>query len=253
MAFLQVEFYSQVLGMETAADVILPVGVKSRAYEDKIKHIPVLYLLHGFSEDHTCWMRRSSIERYVRSLNLAVIMPNVHRSFYIDMKAGGAYFTFLTKELPAVMKHMFPLSDKREDTFIAGLSMGGYGAFKAALSYPDRYAGAASLSGALDIYRVFEDKEHMTEARAVFGDAVDGCNDLYALAGQCGEIPPLLQCCGIEDFLYGDNVKFRDVIRQKAKDYTYEEGPGTHNWDFWDTYIQKVIPWMIQRNPTIQK
>src|SRR5690606_35149889 len=116
----------------------------------KKKH-PVLYLLHGLSDDDTIWLRRTSIERYVAGLGLAVVMPNVHRSFYADMAYGGQYWTFLTEELPRVAGDFFPLSDAREDNYVAGLSMGGYGAFKWALSYPERFAAAGSLSGVLDL------------------------------------------------------------------------------------------------------
>ena len=93
-------------------------------------------------------------ERYVEGLNLAVIMPAVQNSFYTDMVHGGKFLTFLTEELPAMLHDLFPLSTERADTFVAGLSMGGYGAFKLALTRPDLYAAAASLSGALDIREV---------------------------------------------------------------------------------------------------
>lgn len=102
---------------------------------------PVLYLLHGLSDDHTIWHRRTSIERYVSALGLAVVMPNVGKSFYTDMANGGNYFTFITEELPTLVQSYFPVSAKREDNFIAGLSMGGYGAFKVALSCPEKICG----------------------------------------------------------------------------------------------------------------
>ncbi len=119
----------------------------------------VLYLLHGYSDDQTAWQRWTSIERYAEGLNLAVVMPAAQNSFYTDMVHGGKFFTFLTEELPAVVHDLFPLSTERADTFVAGLSMGGYGAFKLALSRPDLYAAAASLSGALDICEVVKEND----------------------------------------------------------------------------------------------
>ena len=113
---------------------------------------PTLYLLHGMSDDHTAWQRFTAIERHVSHLNLAVVMPTTHLGWYTDMEYGNRYWTYLTQQLPGICRSFFHgMSDKREDTFIAGLSMGGYGAFKAALGAPETFCAGASLSGALDI------------------------------------------------------------------------------------------------------
>src|SRR5690554_3142250 len=136
MALIQCNFYSESLGVSTAMNVILPqqtttqIGMNSR--ESGGRH-RTLYLLHGLSDDHTIWLRRTSIERYVAALGIAVVMPAVNRSFYTDMHHGAAYWTFISEELPSLARSFFPLSDLREDNFVAGLSMGGYGSFKLAL------------------------------------------------------------------------------------------------------------------------
>src|SRR5665647_1599457 len=130
MAFIQCDFYSEALGLSTSMSVILPqqtktqIGMKGNVFT--IKH-PTLYLLHGLSDDHTIWMRRTSIERYASELGIAVVMPAVHRSFYTDMANGLNFWTFISEELPSIARSFFPLSEKREDNFVAGLSMGGYG------------------------------------------------------------------------------------------------------------------------------
>ena len=252
MAFLQCDFFSEVLGLSCSMNVILPqqtigqTGIGNRQSGEK--H-PTLYLLHGQSDDHTIWMRRTSIERYVTHLGLAVVMPAVHRSFYTDMEAGYRYFTFVSEELPAIARSFFPLSDKREDNFAAGLSMGGYGAFKLALSCPDQFAAAASLSGAVDICRMKSDEN--PEHRNIFGSLdklVGGKNDLVHLAKNVaasqGPKPMLYQCVGTEDFLYENNIHFRDTIQELGLDLTYEEGPGSHEWGYWDQMIQKVLEWL---------
>jgi putative tributyrin esterase len=218
---------------------------------DDHKH-PTLYLLHGLSDDHTIWQRRTSIERYVQSLDLAVVMPEVHRSFYTDTATGQRYWTFISEELPALARSYFPLSDLREDNFVAGLSMGGYGAFKLALTHPKRYAAAASLSGAVDICGVFknEDEPWLAEMRNVFGspEALQGSrNDLFYLADQLAKKkkrPRLYQYCGTEDFLYSDNLRFREHLKALGIQATYEEGPGTHEWQYWDQQIQRVLAWL---------
>src|SRR5262249_36404389 len=143
-----------VLGLMSTMSLLLPAPPPAETGgtpASRRPRYPVLYLLHGMSDDHTVWQRRTSIERYVTRLNLAVVMPAVQRSFYTDTQTGQRYWTFISEEVPAVARAYFPLSELREETYVAGLSMGGYGAFKLALTYPERYAAAASLSGALDV------------------------------------------------------------------------------------------------------
>src|SRR5215211_3786089 len=154
MAHLRCDFFSDTLGLSTSMTVILPqptqnqIGMAGAAAEGPP---PVLYLLHGLSDDDTIWLRRTSIERYVAPLGLAVVMPQVHRSFYTDEHYGGRYWTFLSEELPDLVGSWFQVSQRREDTFVAGLSMGGYGALKWALRQAGRFAAAACLSGAVNV------------------------------------------------------------------------------------------------------
>jgi putative tributyrin esterase len=256
MALIHCDFFSEVLGVSTSMCVILPQNTKSQigmGGSEKKTAYPTLYLLHGLSDDHTVWQRRTSIERYVASLGIAVVMPAVGRSFYTDMKYGYKYFTFISEELPEIARSFFPLSDKREDNFVAGLSMGGYGAYKIALTCPDKFAAAASLSGAVDIAdivarpNVTEDLELIN----VFGDlnAVAGSNhDIFHLVDKldCSNEPKpkLYQCCGTEDFLYDQNVKFKNYMAGKNFDFAYEEEPGMHEWGYWDNKIQRVLEWL---------
>ncbi len=258
MALINCDFFSEVLGLSTSMCVILPqntknqIGMKGSSSKDKY---PVLYLLHGLSDDHTIWQRRTSIERYVADKGIAVIMPNAGRSFYTDMDHGYNYFTFLTEELPEIARAFFPLSEKREDTFAAGLSMGGYGAFKLALSNPEKFAAAASLSGAVNIAGTTTNKDNdvvkNSELTNIFGDLgslKESKHDLMYLADKVskskGPKPDLYQCCGTEDFLYKDNITFRDYIKNTSLSLTYEEEPGTHEWGYWDRKIQRVIEWL---------
>ncbi len=261
MILNEIALYSNELDLRSKLFVILPQRTIAERRKQPQARFRTLYLLHGHSDDHTAWQRWTSIERYVEGLNLAVVMPEVHNSFYTDMAAGGKYFTWLTEELPAELMDILPLSDKREDTFVAGLSMGGYGAFKLALSRPDLYVAAASLSGAVDICRDAlqvhpEDPENagwIAKMRTIFGDLekVHGSrHDLFALAEKvaAGPVKPkLFQYCGTEDFLYAGNVHFRDFIRTLPLDLTYTEGPGDHTWKYWDAAIQQVLEWLPLR------
>lgn len=257
MILNEVNFFSETLGLRSTMYVLLP---QRRLLDGNNKRKPkyrTLYLLHGHSDDHTAWMRWSSIEKYVEGLNLAVVMPAVHLSFYTDMVHGGKYWQYISEEVPAVVRNMFSLSSKREDNFVAGLSMGGYGAFKLALTHPDRFAAAASLSGAVDIREVVkahgqpQDEAWLAGMRNVFGDlskVPNSKHDLFMLAKKVTKAPVrprLYQCCGTEDFLHADNVRFRDAVRKLPLDLTYEEGPGEHNWAYWDAMIQNVLAWMF--------
>src|SRR5512146_1475299 len=135
MILTEVHFNSEVLTLRCTMNVLLPQRTLAEAQSKEKPKYRTLYLLHGHSDDHTAWQRWTSIERYVEGLNLAVVMPAVNLSFYTDMAYGGKYGQFLSEEVPAVVRDMVPLSSAREDSFVAGLSMGGYGAFKLALSY----------------------------------------------------------------------------------------------------------------------
>ncbi len=262
MALIHCDFFSEVLELSTSMCVILPQitkpDIQKSIYQGTYKY-PTLYLLHGMSDDHTIWQRRTSIERYVDPLGLAVVMPAVQRSFYTDMAYGKPYWTFISEELPALARTFFPLSEERADNFVAGLSMGGYGAFKLALSHPERYAAAASLSGAVDIVSTANTPldPWSAEMRSIFGElpSLPGSkNDLYYLAKQVADFeiskPLLYQWCGKDDFLYGDNVRFRDYIKTLDLDLTYEEGPGGHEWACWDAHIPTCISLAPIKPPT---
>ncbi|CAG7646162.1 alpha/beta hydrolase [Paenibacillus allorhizosphaerae] len=259
MAFIDCHFFSETLGLSTSMYVILPqktsgqIGMKGNVTGDK--H-PVLFLLHGMSDDHTIWLRRTSIERYVANLGLAVVMPSVHRSFYADMAHGPKFWTFVSEELPRIARSFFPLAEERERTFVAGLSMGGYGALKLGLTHPERFGAAASLSGATDVFEFATTRASNAEARNIFGSTglIPGSgNDLFHLAEQLAASdrprPNLYQCCGTEDFLYGANIRFRDRCRSVGLELTYEEEPGTHEWGYWDKKIQRVLEWLPLNGP----
>ena len=251
MAYTTFHFKSKVLEKDTAVNVILPLRYNDGALA-KDHRSPVLFLLHGLSDDYTSWMRMSSIERYVRHKNLAVVMPDADRTFYANTKSGRRYFDYITKELPEVMEHIFPIYNEKKHRFVAGFSMGGYGALKCALTPPYNYRACASFSGAVDIYRVHSNTERMAEVLSVLGSAVDEENDLMALVQNAGKnIPPIYQSCGMEDFLYKDNLTLKSVVEPVCPDYYFEDGHGMHSWDYWDKHIEKAIGWFEKFDPDI--
>jgi putative tributyrin esterase len=209
------------------------------------------------SDDATAWVRRTSIERYAAPLGLAVVMPQVHRSYYADEVYGGRYWTFLTEELPGVVQDFFRLSERREDTFVAGLSMGGYGAFKWALREPHRFGAAASLSGALDVagrttQRNRPEDPRMTER--IFGDVPVAGSDadlLHLVAGaERAALPALRAWCGLEDGLLEANRRFAAACTAVDLPVELVEGPGDHDWAYWDARIVDVLDWLPLERPT---
>lgn len=250
MALIQCSFFSETLGLSVNMNVILPQETQSQVgmagFSGKGKH-PTLWLLHGLSDDHTIWCRRTSIERYAAEYGLAVVMPAADRSFYCDMAYGGKYFTYIAQELPALARSFFPLSERREDNFVAGLSMGGYGALKLALTYPERYAAACSLSGCTDIALLFQGQDNETLTYPIFGgqDPKGTENDLFWLLEQNVKegksLPSLFSYCGTEDFLFDSNQRFSSHCSELGVPLHYTTMPGTHEWGFWDRNIQEFL------------
>ena len=256
MALIQVQCFSEALRVQTTVYVIMPeaaqgIGIKAA---DKAELPKVLYLLHGYSDDHSIWLRRTSVERYAAAHNLAVVMPAVNHSFYCNEVYGEKYWDYVAEELPAVMHRFFRLSDKPEDTFVAGLSMGGYGAMKLALSFPERFGVAACFSGALDIADTYRSGRHQTaEQTRIFGDTstLPGSdNDLFHLLeknAKSAKKPRLYVSCGTADFLYHQFKKFLPAAEKAGWNVTsYEEADVGHEWAFWDREISKFIPWMLK-------
>jgi S-formylglutathione hydrolase FrmB len=248
--------------MQVSFLVVIPqptvrqIGVTGGSARERF---PVLWLLHGLSDDHTIWLRRTSIERYATERGLAVVMPAVGRSFYQDTVSGAAYWRFLSDELPELCRDWFPISAAREDNFAAGLSMGGYGALRLVLAYPERYAAGASLSGAVDVNGILAEARRSgsplprRELEGTFGPDLDVAGtdaDLFHLsqhvAGRpVGEPPPALYVsCGTEDALLASNRSFHEHLEAIGLAHVYAERPGAHDWAFWDDEIQRVLDWL---------
>jgi putative tributyrin esterase len=252
MAQVSCSFFSDSLEMGTSVSVVLPqateaqIGVAPAAGGGDP---PVLYLLHGLSDDHTAWVRYTSIERYAAAAGLAVVMPAVGRSFYADEVHGQRYWAFVSEELPRAMRSFFRLSERREDTFVAGLSMGGYGAFKLALTHPDRFAAAASLSGALDVVELAGRPERRELFEGVFGGVPGPRDDLFALleAADAGSLPALHVSCGTDDPLLPMNRRFASEAERAGAKVTTDLRPGGHEWGLWDGVIRDVIDWLPVR------
>lgn len=237
MAHLRCDIKSQVLGMTTSLEVVLPD-------EGKLRDAPVVYLLHGLSDNCSGWCRYSAVERYAFNHGAALIIPEVQRSFYTDMALGLDYFTYVSRELPKLCAHYFGLGARREQTYIMGLSMGGYGALKCALTYPKHYAGCASFSAVTDIRRrsaECPDSQNREEFQAIFGPEVKvpANASLFDLLGRrkAEDLPKFFVTCGEQDVLYEENCRFVRALEEKGAAVDFRHWPGDHTWDLWDRSV----------------
>jgi putative tributyrin esterase len=237
MAFATMNFSSPAIGKASAFNVILPESEHPGPY-------PVMYLLHGLSDDHTVWSRRTSIERYVSNLPLIVVMPDTHRSWYTDAKQGYDYEAHIVQDVVGFADRHFNTIKNRTGRVISGLSMGGYGAMKLGLKYPNLFCSISSHSSAFTSWRVKRDDRFAAEIRRVFGEHPDGGpNDVYELVKNIGRdmLPRIRFDCGKEDFLIAQNRAFHKRLDKLRIPHVYEEFPGIHEWSYWDKHIQQSI------------
>jgi len=238
MAFCELHFYSRSLDKQTAAYVLLPQTQPVSAGP-----FPVFYLLHGLGDDHTIWMRRTSIERYVQDLPLIVVMPDGGRGFYTDAEQGFAYESAIIRDLVPFVDATFHTRAERDGRCIGGLSMGGYGAVKLALKYPELFCSATSHSGALTKAHYRRSGE-TAEFDRIFGvNGLGGPNDVFALAEKIDrkKLPTLRIDCGTEDYLLDRSREFHAHLEELGIPHEYEEFQGAHEWSYWDARVQEAI------------
>ncbi|MDR3706848.1 MAG: alpha/beta hydrolase family protein [Capsulimonadaceae bacterium] len=216
---------------------------------------PVLYLLHGMSDNNTAWTRRTSIERYVEDLPLIVVMPDGDRSFYCDAieRPTWKYESYITSDLIDFVDETFRTVRSPKGRAIAGLSMGGYGAMKLALKFPKLFGVGISYSGALLAAARSESPEWSAskEWTDIFGPAPKGGpNDTLALAEAAagkGNAPALWIDCGSSDFLIEENRAFHEHLNRLGIAHEYSEHEGAHSWDYWDAALLRTLPWLKER------
>lgn len=253
MALITCNFSSELLGKAVTLNAVIPQKPRGAAPEK----YRTLFLLHGLSDDQSTWCRYTSIERYARECNIAVIMPDGGRSFYTDAANGFKYWSFISEELPEFAASIFPLSLKREDCFAAGLSMGGYGALKLGLRCPEKFSAVAALSPVVDLERRFNASESASwrpELENIFispAEAKLRGNDLFTLAENAVSsgktLPRIISFCGTEDFMIEDNRKFNAFMKEiKFPEFHSYEYPGSHNWGFWDAHIQQALAFFLK-------
>lgn len=259
MALIEVNFVSKLLLRTVTFNAVIPLDglAKMEALGDK--KFKTLYLLHGSFGNHTDFISGTRIQRWADEHHLAVIMPAGENQFYIDKPKFSEYYgAFVAKELVDFTRSLLPLSDKKEDTYIAGLSMGGYGAIVNGLKYHDTFGAIGALSPGL----ILDDIINQTQLFEDIGIALPLCDyyldglesvkgsdkDYYYLVDQLkqsgAEFPKLYMAIGQDDFIIEPVQKFKSYLDENQIEVTYIEGAGQHDWDFWDTYVHHLIEWL---------
>ena len=242
MNLFTVDFQSYSLHKQTTVHVLCPQEV------DRASGFPSLLLLHGMTDDQG-WIRHSLVENYAQKQGVCLVIPNADLSFYTDMAYGGDYLTFLAEELPDFFGNYFPMVNMRKNRFVAGNSMGGYGAFLLAMRYPQMFSAAFSLSGPMKIswiYRILSDKK-LTEVFAS-GDT-DKLELTVRQIAADERIPDLLinslvdlyAFCGKQDYHYESNLLFSEIVRPLGINYQLRTGKGGHDWDYWNGQLPELF------------
>jgi putative tributyrin esterase len=257
MALLRIDHVSESTKVCLPLYMILPDPVRINGVP--VRDRKVLYLLHGLSDDGSAWQRFTSIETLASDYGLVVVMPSVGRSFYTDMPNGQNYFTYISAEIPQYLKDVFALDPKREDTYLAGLSMGGYGAMKSAFQHPEKFAAVASFSGVLSMEGMRNHKD--TDPRAaefslLFGDLekvpgsqFDPITWVNEAAAHKEGLPKLYAACGKQDDLYPLNKYFEATCKTVGIPLDFHEEDGKHDWYFWDRQICRFLDLVLGARP----
>ena len=209
---------------------------------------PVLFLLHGFGNNRAGWLNYTNVEMYAEERHIAVVTISAENKGYMDVR-GDKFFRFISEELPEFVRMMFPISERPEDTYLAGLSMGGFGTLIHGLTCPENFCAIGPLSAApsmtrsmLETYGRGPDAKPEDPNDNITVDALESARKNMELGKK---FPKVYMACGKNDFLYENNVKTRDALRELGLDVTWDELEGyAHEWRFWDIEIEKFLDWI---------
>lgn len=270
MSVVQVNLKSQYLAAMSPITIILPdpsLSMPPKDFYESGEKFKVLWLLHGTFGDSSDWLHFTRIELYAREHNLAVVMPSAMCSDYVNWSGFGLGYNMydhLFEELMPMIYNWYPISDKREDNYIAGLSMGGFGTMVYALNHPEKFAVAASLSGPIldphnpvnvrpangsaphmKAFRPNRKENQINNAGGQEGYLKSPANTWDKLIENMNngvDMPELYFCSGTADWMYPAYVHFKEYALENKVPAIFEEEPGyNHEWRFWDMYIEKVI------------
>lgn len=252
MALITVNHHSKVLEKHHSFQVILPEEDTHYQKGAEVTQLKSILLLHGLSNDETIYTRYTNIERCANDAHIAVIIPSVGKSFYTNMTHGQKFYDYIF-EVHDYAHQILPLSREREDNFVAGHSMGGYGTLKMAFTAGERFGKACSMSAVTDFQHMLDYSWFDFPKSAIVGDLKNVEGTLFDIAylaenafKEKKEIPKLYMMCGTEDVLYPDNLAFKEFLEAQKVPLKFEDGSGDHNWDYWSQGIEKAIAWFAK-------
>ncbi|MDY6104172.1 MAG: alpha/beta hydrolase-fold protein [Acetatifactor sp.] len=261
MAVAHIEYFSAALWRPINIKAIIPTDAATEGNKHFERPAKLFILLHGYAGASGDWLYSSKINEYAAKYNLCVILPSGENSFYLDGEATGRkYARFVGQELPDFAKRSFGLKCEREDIFIGGLSMGGYGALHTALAYPETFGAAIGLSSALihgaveqmepgtdngvanyEYYELMFGKKGSSDERAGNLEAI-----VRKLKAEKKQFPRIYMACGTEDFLYERNKAFEAFLSEEQVEHTFMQSPGVHDFVFWNQYLEPSIRWFLK-------
>jgi len=260
MAYFRIDYFSNALRRQASFEMLVPNDLRADipGQESAYARRPMktLFLLHGYTGKAGNWVPEYLAQQY----NFAIVMPSAENSFYLNgLSTGHAFETLVAEELVSYVRRTFGLAQGPEDTFIAGLSMGGFGALHTGLAHPDVFGKIGALSSALIVHEIARMKPGEDNGmanyeyyRQCFGDLATAeereCNPetlVKNLLAEGKKLPEIYQCCGTEDFLIENNRAFHRFLADAGVKHEYVEGPGQHDMAFWSEYIVKIVEWMF--------
>lgn len=263
MAYIQIHFNSACLFRSVPVNVILPndsspIDKQSPHYQREMK---TLFLLHGFTGNHTDWINNTRLPELCVKYNLAAVCPAGENSFYLDRDMlGEKYGSFIGEELVRYIRSTFGIAQKPENTFIGGLSMGGYGALRNGLKYHQTFGKIFAFSSALITYDLWEHKlecggiaDNENYYRRVFGDSSklqeSDKNPEYLIKQLCLQherVPEIYMTCGTEDDLLEKNRRLAGTLKDYEIPVQYCESAGGHTWEYWNQMLEPAIEWIVK-------
>ncbi len=247
MASMEITFYSQCLQRTVEMRAIVPTDEAERPFDAPRPKLPALFLLHGLYGSSIDWLYNTRVALWAREKKLAVVMPSGENAFYVDTAATGeAYARFIGEELPAFCRRLLPISPKRENTFVGGLSMGGYGALLAGFRYPGTFSKVVALSAALSPWVRMREEDGPFVRQRRFADALFGEHpEQWSVPELAKPGLGLYLACGLQDGLLPASRAFVARLHEKNIPVTYVEAEGAHEWTFWDTQLHQAMDWLL--------
>lgn len=239
MAWMHVQISSDEIRMPTSIEVLLPqAAVEKLAQGEKL---PVLYLLHDKTGDHSEWLKKAALETYQEEVPIAIVMPSGNASYFVNLKYGKNYQNYIRDELPAICEKLFPISDKKEEKFLAGVGMGGYGALNIALTPKCPFGVIGAFHADIDMKKHYE--ENPKKMEEIFGSITEyekSANCLYH-AVEClpeteaenRKLPQIIMMCNQEASITEENKRLYSMIKKKSEDIELRECTEASGWRYY--------------------